>query len=79
MFVESRTYKCEGERNDHKVHYQNVFGNNVFQRREGKYCAVLMKHCHKVKGEQVTTLQMAQQVKTKNINGVPGQVFLSSL
>ena len=28
-------------------------------------CAVLMKHRRKVKGEQVITLQMAQQLKTK--------------
>ena len=34
-----------------------------------------MKHCRKVKGEQVITLQMAQQLKTKNINVVPGQLF----
>ena len=38
-------------------------------------CAVLMKHRRKVKGEQVITLQMAQQVKTKNINVVLGQLF----
>ena len=38
-------------------------------------CAVLMKHRRKVKGEQVITLQMAQQLKTKNINVVPGQLF----
>ena len=38
---------------------------NVFQRRESG----------KVKGEQVITLQMAQQLKTKNINVVPGQLF----
>ena len=47
----------------------------VFARREIKCCAVLMKHRHKVKGEQVITLQMAQQLKTKNINVVPGQLF----
>ena len=29
----------------------------------------------KVIGEQVITLQMAQQLKTKNINVVPGQLF----
>ena len=29
-----------------------------------------MKHRRKVKGEQVITLQMAQQLKTKNINVV---------
>ena len=34
-----------------------------------------MKHCCKVKGEQVTTLQIAQQLKTKDINVVPGQLF----
>ena len=31
---------------------------------------MLMKHCRKVKGEQVITPQMAQQLKTKNINVV---------
>ena len=55
------------------LHYEQVFGN-VFERRESKCCAVLMKHCRKVKGEQVITLQMAQQLKTKNIV-VPGQLF----
>ena len=34
-----------------------------------------MKHRRKVKGEQVITLQMAQQPKTKNINVVPRQLF----
>ena len=34
-----------------------------------------MKHRRKVKGEQVITLQMAQQLKTKIINVVPGQLF----
>ena len=72
--VKSRTFKCEGERNDHMLHYEQVFGN-VFERRESKCCAVLMKHCHKVKGEQVITLQMDQQLKTININAVPGQIF----
>ena len=41
-----------------------MFGN-IFERRERKCCAVLMKHCRKVKGEQVIALQMAQQLKTK--------------
>ena len=72
--MESRTFKCEGERNDHILHSEEVFGN-VFERRKSKCCAVLMKHCCKVKGEQVITLQMAQQLKTKNINVVPGQLF----
>ena len=68
------TFKCEGERNGHMRLYEQLFGN-VFERRENKCCAVLMKHCRKVKGEQVITLQMAQQLKTKNINVVPGQLF----
>ena len=56
------------------LHYEQVFGN-VFERKESKYYAVLMKNHCKVKGEQVITLQMAQQLKTKNINVVPGQLF----
>ena len=72
--MESRTFKWEEERNDHILHYEQVFGN-VSERRESKCCGVLMKHRCKVKGEQVITLQMAQQLKTKNINVVPGQLF----
>ena len=56
------------------LHYEQVFGN-VFERRESKFCGVLMKHRRKVKSEQVITLQMAQQLKTQNINAVPGQLF----
>ena len=67
-------FKSEKERNDHILQHEQVFGN-VFERRESKCCGVLMKHCRKVKGEQVITLQMAQQLKTKNINVVPGQLF----
>ena len=66
--------KCEKEGNDHMLHYEQVFGN-VFKRRERKCCRVLMKHRRKVKAEQVITLQMAQQLKAKNINVVPGQLF----
>ena len=40
------------------LHYEQVFGN-VFERKESKYYAVLMKNHCKVKGEQVITLQMA--------------------
>ena len=56
------------------LHYEQVFGN-VFERRESKCCAVLMKHRRKVKGEQVIILQMDQQLKTKNISNVSGQLF----
>ena len=72
--MKSRTLKCEGERNDHMLHYEQVFGN-VFERRESKCCAVLKKHRRKVKGEQVIVLQMDQQLKTKNINDLSGQLF----
>ena len=34
-----------------------------------------MKHRRKVKFEEVIILQMDQQLKTKNISDVPGQLF----
>ena len=72
--VTRRTFKCEGEMNDHMLHYEQVFGN-VFERRESKCCAVLMKHRRKVKGEQVIILQMDQQLKTKNISDASRELF----
>ena len=57
--MENRTFTCEGDKNDHMLHFEQVFGN-VFESRESKFCGVLMKHIRKVKGEQVVTLQMAQ-------------------
>ena len=72
--MESRVFKCEGERNGYTRHYKQVFGN-IFERRENKCCEVLMKHYSKVKGEQVITFQMALQLKTININVVPEQLF----
>ena len=72
--VNSRTFKCEEERNDHMLHYEKVFGN-AFEKRESKCFAVLMKHCRKVKGEQVIILQIDQQLQTKNISYVSGQLF----
>ena len=56
------------------LHYEQVFGN-VFERRESKCCAVLMKHRRKVKGEQVIILQMDQQLKAKNISDVSAKLF----
>ena len=56
------------------LHYEQVFGN-VFERKESKCFAVLTKYRRKVKSEQVITLQMAQQLKTKDINIVPGQLL----
>ena len=70
--MESRTFKCEGERYDHILHYQQVFGN-AFERRESKCCVILVKN--RWKGKQVIILQIAQQIKTKNINVVPQQLF----
>ena len=72
--MESRTFKYEGERNEHMLLYEQVFGD-VFERRESKCRAVLMKHCRKVKGEQVIILQKVQQLKTKYINDTPGELF----
>ena len=37
--------------------------------------AVLMKHRRKGKGGQEIILQMDQQLKTKNISDLPGQLF----
>ena len=56
------------------LHYEQIFGN-VFERRKSKCCGVLMEDCRKIKSEQVITLQMAQQLKTKNISVVTGQLF----
>ena len=56
------------------LHYEQVFGN-VFESIESKCCAALMKHHRKVKGEQVLILQMDQQLKTKNISDVSGQLL----
>ena len=72
--MKSWTFKYEGERNDHILHFERVLGN-VFERRESKCCAVLIKHRCKVKGGQMLIFQMDQQLKTKNISDVSGQLF----
>ena len=56
------------------LHYEQDFGN-VFERKESQCCGVLTKHRQKVEGEQVITLQMAQQLETKDINVVRRQLF----
>ena len=71
--MQSKGFKCKGKRIEHTLYFELVFGN-VLERRENKCCAVLMKYRRKVKGEQVITLQLTQQLKTKNINVVPGQL-----
>ena len=77
--TKSRTFKCKEEefkcarkRNDHMLHYEQVF-RNVSERREIKCCSVLMKHLGE-QGEQVIILQMDQRLKIKNISYVPGQI-----
>ena len=60
------------------LRYEKVFGK-FFKRRESTCCAVLMKHCRKVKGEQVIILKMDQQLKAKNISDVSGQLFVVSV
>ena len=52
VFAESRTFKCEGERNDHMLHYEQVF-SGVFERRESKCHGVLMKHRHCLKTQSL--------------------------
>ena len=76
--VKSRTFKCEGERNDHMIHYEQVFGN-VFERTESKCCALLMKHRRRVKVEQMLTLQMTKQLKTKKYQCCTRTTILSSV
>ena len=56
------------------LHYEQVFGY-FFEKRESKCCGVLLKHRRKVKGEQVISLQMDQQLKNKNISNVSGKLF----
>ena len=46
--MESGTFKYEGERNEHMLLYKQVFGD-VFERRESKRHAALMKHRRKLK------------------------------
>ena len=72
--AKNSTFKCEGERNEHMLHYEQVFGN-VFERSGSRCCAVLKKYHRKVKGEQVIILQMGHQIKTKNISDVSKQLF----
>ena len=64
--VKRRTFKCAGKRNDHMLHYEQVFGN-VSEKRESKCCAVFKRWTsdHSPNGS-VT--------KNKNISDVPGQI-----
>ena len=76
--MESRTFKCEGEKNDHMLYFEQVF-DNIFERRESKCCGVLMKHLRKVKGEQVVTLQMIQLLKREILMLYQGNYFVVSV
>ena len=48
--------------------YEQVFGN-VFERGESILCSIDKKL---LQSEQIITLQVAQQLKTNNINVAPG-------
>ena len=55
-------------------HHEYVHGN-VFEGRTtqaAKCCGVLIEHRRKVKGERVITLELAQQLQSKNVHTVPG-------
>ena len=58
-----------------KVKKKGIMICYIMNRRESKCCPVLMKHRRKVIGEQVIILQMDQELKTKNISDVSGQLF----
>ena len=47
----------------------------MFRRGREVNVALLTKHRHKVIVKQVITLQMAQHLKTKHINVIPGHLF----
>ena len=70
--MESKSFKCEGNRNDHLMHYEQDF-DNACERRESECWGVLIKYLCKVEDEQVINLQMTQQLKTKTINVIPWQ------
>ena len=56
-------------------HHEQVFGK-VFERKEKNCCGVLMYYKRKgIKGELVITLEIAKQLKVKNINVIPGKLF----
>ena len=48
LIVKRGTFKCEEEIVGHMLHYEQVF-DNIFERRDSKCCAVLMKHRQKGK------------------------------
>ena len=60
------------------LYFEQVF-DNIFERRESKCCGVLMKHLHKVKGEQVVTLQMIQLLKREILMLYQGNYFVVSV
>ena len=59
IIVESKSFKCEGNRNDHLMHYEQDF-DNACERSESECCGVLIKYLCKVEDEQVINLQKTQ-------------------
>ena len=73
--MESGTFKYEGERNDYLLHYEHVFGNAFERGGKSVLWSVGETLCRKLKGEQVITLQMEQQLKARNINVMQAQLL----
>ena len=71
MFVESWTFKCEGERSDNMLIMNRYLV--MFLKGGGSMLCSIDKKL--LQSEQITTLQVAQQLKTNNINVVPGLLF----
>ena len=75
IFVESRAFKRERERNCYML-FMNRRLVEFLRRGKVNVVEYWWNIVAKLaKGEQVITLQMAQQLKTENINVVPGQLF----
>ena len=56
-------------------HHEHLFGD-VFERRfSNKCCGILISHQRKAKGERMITLEMARQLKDKNIQVIPGHAL----
>ena len=55
-------------------HHEQLFGN-VFERRATKCCGKLKNHRHKVIGLRTITLDMAQQLKSRSVDVMPGHML----
>ena len=53
------------------LHHKQVF-STVFEHKNEKCCGILKHHKVKAQGKKVATLQMAQQLREKMVNVIPG-------